>query len=71
MAAKRAALAAGLLEPEARRVACRVAISNVNLLQAIAQAKRPLMLPAPAVTIESIGFNAIPAVLREAERELA
>ncbi len=59
-AAKQAALAAGLVESVAISVACEVALNQTDLLLAIAQAKRPLMLPAPAELLLIPGINAIP-----------
>ena len=59
-AAKQVALAMGLTESAATAVGYLVAVKEVHLLLAIAQAKRPLMLPAPAETLRIPGVNAIP-----------
>ena len=56
--ARLAALAAGLTEKTAREVACNAAFNDVDVLAAMALAKRPLMLPAPVERI--VGVNAIP-----------
>jgi hypothetical protein len=59
-AAHRVATVMGLSRTAATEVAFRVANRQENLLLAIAQAKRPLMLPAPAETVRVPGVNAIP-----------
>jgi hypothetical protein len=58
--AQRAALATGLTQSAAMKVAYQVACNQVNFLQAMAQVKRPLMLPAPVEQMLIPGLNAIP-----------